>query len=214
MRHTLTLSAFAAVALAGAASGAVLNANPGPANNGLSTANSGILFDLSATTNVLVTHMTTAASAAANTAFTFEVYTRTGSALGGPVGSGPGSSPAGWTSLGIASATQGATSGGVSLLIDIPDINVGPGGVTGIALRWISGGGPRYFGTGSPPLENYSDGTLSLTTGDARSMIFTTGGTWFSSRALVGSLTYQVVPAPGAAAMLAVAGLAGARRRR
>lgn len=213
MRHLASLSVVATLALAGAAQAVVLNANPGPANNGLSTAGSGLLFDLSTTSNLLVTHMTTASSAAANAAFTFEVFTRTGTALGGPVGSGPGSSPAGWTSLGIANATQGATGSGISLLIDIPDITLGPG-VTGVALRWLTGGGPRYFGTGTPPLENYTDGTLSLLTGDARSAVFTTGGTWFSSRALVGSLTYEVIPAPGAAGLFAVAGLAAARRRR
>ena len=213
MRRSIVLTLSLCAGLAGSASAATLNANPGPANNGLSSGNPGLLFDLSATTNLMVTHLQTAASAAAGGAFSFEVYTRVGSALGGPVGAGPGSSLSGWTLVGIANGTQGATSGGVSLQIDIPDINVIAGQTTGVALRWISGGGPRYFGTGSPPLENYSDGTLTLITGDARSAVFTTGGTWFSSRALVGSLTYEI-PTPGAASLLAIAGLTGIRRRR
>ncbi len=213
MRRSTLIAMGVCAGIAGSASAATLNANPGPANNGLSAAGAGLFFDLMTNTNLMVTHLTTANTGAAGAAFTFEVYTRLGSGLGGPVGSGPGSSLTGWTLLGTANGTQGATANGVSLQIDIPDINLIAGQVTGVALRFTSGAGPRYFGTGSPPLENYTDGTLSLVTGDSRSAAFTTGGTWFSSRALVGSLTYEI-PTPGAASLLAIAGLTGIRRRR
>jgi len=111
------------------------------------------------------------------------------------VGSGPGSSPVGWTSLGSVPATQGATASGISLPIDIPDIPLTVGQVTGVAVKF-TGVGPRYFGTGTPALSVYSDANLSLTTGDVRTIPFTTGGSFFSSRALVGSLTYTLAAPP------------------
>jgi hypothetical protein len=140
---------------------------------------------------VTITELTTASTAAAAGAFSVEVLVFNGSGLGGPVASGPGSSPTGWTSLGTVPATQGATASGVSLPIDIPDIALTQNQVTGIALRF-TGAGPRYFGTGTPPYSMYSDANLSLTTGDGRSAPFTTTGSFFASRAMVGSVTYTV----------------------
>lgn len=95
------------VAAVTAASADTLNANPPPANNGGSTGWA-MFLDLTATSgNLLVTDLVTASTAAANATYSIEVFTRSGSGLGGPVGSGPGSSPVGWTSLGTAIATQG-----------------------------------------------------------------------------------------------------------
>jgi hypothetical protein len=168
-----------------------LNANAGPSNNGGAVAWA-IFFDVTTpSANVSITSMTTASTAAAGGAYTVEVFVRSGTALGGPVASGPGSSSAGWTSLGTAAATQGATANGVSLPIDIPDIALTQNQVTGVAVLF-TGAGPRYFGTGTPPYGMYSDANLSLTTGDARSAPFTTTGSFFTSRELVGSLTYNV----------------------
>src|SRR5205085_3714215 len=60
----------------------ILQANPGPSNNGGSSGWA-IFFDLNALSGpVTVTEMTTASTAAASAAFTVEVFTR--------VGSGPG----------------------------------------------------------------------------------------------------------------------------
>ncbi|NUP95539.1 MAG: hypothetical protein HUU28_05175 [Planctomycetaceae bacterium] len=185
-------SAVALFALASATASAqtVINANPGPANNGGSP-NWAMFFDVAATGgDFLVTELTTASNAGANVQYSVEVLVYTGSGLGGPVASGPGSSPVGWTSLGTVSATQGATASGISLPIDIPDITVLNGQTTGVALRF-TGAGPRYFGTGTPAYSVYSDANLALTTGDARSAPFTTTGSFFTSRALVGSITYE-----------------------
>ena len=171
-----------------------LQAHPGPQNNGLTAPGSAMFFDLEATSNnLMVTELSTANSGAANVPFTVEVFVRSGSALGGPVGSGPGSSPSGWTSLGTAPGTQGPVSAGVSLPIDIPDIAVVPGQITGVALRFLDIGS-RYFGTGAPPLSVFADAELTLTTGDSRSTPFLPSGSWFQSRALVGSLTYVTSP--------------------
>src|SRR5688500_2740845 len=189
-----TLSRFLALSAVVLASGSAfaqttLNANPGPANNG-GSANWAIFFDLTATSgNFTVTEMTTANTGAAGVAFSVEVFTFVGSGLGGPVGAGPGSSSAGWTSLGVVPATQRPPSSGVSLPLDIPDIVLTQGQVTGVAVQFTTVG-PRYFGTGTPPIANYTDGNLSLDTGNARSVPFTTGGSFFSSRELVGSVTY------------------------
>jgi hypothetical protein len=172
-------------------------------NNGLGPP-VGVFFDLTAAgTSLTVTDMTTASNAPAGGAFSFQVYTRSGSGLGGPVGSGPGSSPAGWTLIGTANATQGPVASGISLNIDIPDISVNFGSTVGVALVF-SGAGARYFGTGTGAPQQFTDGTLTLTTGDARSVPFTTTGSWFSPRGLTGSLTYSAVPEPSS--LLLVAG--------
>ncbi len=186
---TLFASVAALTSCAGVSMADVLAANPGPANNGGSSGWA-MYLDLEALVNpVTVTSLTTANSGAANSAFTVEVFVRTGTALGGPVTAGPGSSTTGWTSLGIAPAMQGAVASGVSLDIDIPDITVTPGVITGVALKFTTAG-PRYFGTGAPPLSVYQDANLKLTTGEGRSAPFTTTGSYFVSRAMVGSLTY------------------------
>jgi hypothetical protein len=202
-----------ALAIAPSVSADTLLAHAGPANNGGSP-NWAMFFDLTAAANpISVTGLTTANTGAAGAAFSVEIFTRAGTALGGPVGAGPGSSPAGWTSLGIAPATQGAVASGVSLLIDIPDIAVAAGTTVGVAMRFTTVG-PRYFGTGTPALSVFSDSNLTLTTGDARSAPFTTSGTFFTSRAMVGQLEYTVVPAPGVLALVGLAGLAAGPRRR
>lgn len=200
--------------MGGSAFGEVLNAHPGPANNG-GSANWAIFFDLTALSQTLtVTSMSSANTGGAGASFSVEVYTRSGTALGGPVGSGPGSSSAGWTLLGTAAATQGGTASGISLPIDIPDIVVAGGQTVGVAVKFLTVG-PRYFGTGTPPYTTYADSNLQLITGDARSAPFTTSGSFFSSRQLVGSIEYTVVPEPGSMLVLgAGAGLAALRRKR
>lgn len=176
----------------------VLNAHPGPADNGLGTP-AAIFFDLEALSGpMIVTGLTTANTGAPGAAFSVEVLTRSGTALGGPVASGPGSSLAGWTSLGTVPGTQGATTNQVSLLIDIPDISLAPGSVTGVALRWVTGGGARYFGTGTGAPTTYQDSNLRLVTGDARSAPFTPTGSFFTPRRLVGVIEYHAASLYGA----------------
>ncbi len=173
-----------------------LNANPGPSNNGGSTGWA-MFFDLiGGAHDITVTEMSTGNTAAANTTFAIEIFTRTGTSLGGPEGSGSGSSTAGWTSLGTVTFTQGPTASGVSLLCRIPPILVGAGDTVGVAAKF-TGAGPRYFGMGLPPYSTYADSNLTLITGDGRSAPFMPLGTWFGSRALVGVLRYVVNPESG-----------------
>lgn len=171
----------------------VLLANPGPSNNGGSAGWAMFLNLIAAPTHqVTISAMTTASAAAANASFNIEFFVRQGNALGGPVGSGPGSSPVGWTSLGIVPVTQGPTASGVSLLFATPVITINPGDTAGVAMVF-TGAGPRYFGTGTPPYEIYSNTGLTLVTGDVRSAPFTPSGSFFTSRALVGEVHYDAV---------------------
>ncbi len=175
-----------------------LPANPGPSNNGGAT-NYAVFLDLIAGPNdVIVTQVSSGNTGGAGANFTVEVLVRTGTALGGPVGSGPGSSLAGWTSLDTVPAVQGAAANGVSLLFSIPPILVPAGDTVGVALRFF-GVGPRYFGTGTPPYSTYSDTNISLITGDSRSTPFLPSGSFFASRALTGEIRYVVAapPPPG-----------------
>jgi len=173
----------------------VLLANPGPANNGGSPG-WGMFMNLIAigSNYVQITGMTTASNATAGASFSIEFFVRSGNALGGPVGSGPGSSTAGWTSLGSVPVTQGPDANGISLLFDTPQIMINPGDTAGVAMVF-SGAGPRYYGQGTPPYEIYSDAFLTLVTGDSRSVPFTATGSFFSSRALCGEIHYNdIVP--------------------
>ena len=168
-----------------------LAANPGPSNNG-GSAGWAMFFDLIAgSRSVTITRMSTGSTATASTSFSVQVYTRIGTSLGGPVGSGPGSSTAGWTLLNTVPVVQGSTTNGISLLFDLPPILVPAGDTIGVALQFV-GAGPRYYGTGTPPYSVYSDTNLALVTGDGRSAPFTPTGSWFASRALTGVICYYV----------------------
>lgn len=170
-----------------------LQANPGPSNNGGSAGWAMFLNLIAGTQSITVTQMSTGNTAAANASFSVEVFIRSGTALGGPVGSGPGSSTAGWTSLGTVPVVQGPTLNGVSLIFTLPPILVTAGDTVGVALKF-TGAGPRYVGTGSPALSVYSDSNMTLITGEGRSAPFTPSGSWFSSRALTGEIRYVVNP--------------------
>ncbi|MFC2093719.1 T9SS type A sorting domain-containing protein [Bacteroidota bacterium] len=163
-----------------------LTANPGPANNG-GSAGWAMFFDLIAgSQNIIVTQMSTASNSAASGSFTVEIFTRSGTGLGTP-----GTSSTGWTSIGTVPVTQGPTSNGISLVFSVPPISVLAGDTVGVALQFAIAG-PRYYGTGTPPYEVYTDANLTLITGDARSAPFTSGGSYFHSRALCGVIRYVV----------------------
>ncbi len=174
----------------------MLNAHTPPASNGGSPG-WGMFLNLVAGPNfVTITDMQTASTAAASAVYSIEFFVRSGNALGGPVGSGPGSSSDGWTSMGTVSVTQGASgSTGVSEIFSTPAISLNPGDTVGVAMIF-SVVGPRYYGTGTPPLGIYSDANLTIITGDARSAPFTPTGSFFTSRELVGTVYYDTSLVP------------------
>jgi len=187
MRHWIILLLLLCASPPGHAQ-AVLLANPGPSNNA-GPVGSAIFFDVEATTGIVVTGLTTAATIAPGSNYSVRVSTRAGTALAGPVGAGPGSSSVGWTLQGTVPASQG--SGEISLPITLPELPIAAGQVLGVAVEFL-GAGPAYFGTGAAPLETYANANLTIRTGDNRSVPFTTTGNFFSSRALVGSLIYRL----------------------
>jgi hypothetical protein len=173
----------------------ILNAHPGPSNNG-GSANWAIFFNLIAGAHpVYVTKMTTSSQATAGNTFSVEIFTIRGNALGGPVGSGPGSSSEGWTSLGTAEVTQGSLNSGISLPYSIPTIFINSGDTIGVAVKFLSVG-PRYYGTSTVPHTTYSDNYLSIITGDVRTLPFTPTGSFFTSRELVGAIYYDTTVVP------------------
>ncbi len=164
----------------------ILPANPPPPNNGGSPGWA-IFHDLIAGPRyVTITGMRTASTAGAGAGFVIEFFVRSGTALGGQ-----GSSSAGWTSLGTVNVTQGSGgSSGVSELFATPVINLNPGDTVGLAMLFTVAG-PRYYGTGTPPFQVFADSFLTLITGEARSAPFTSGGSIFASRGLVGEIHYD-----------------------
>ncbi len=196
--RSLLLSTLLTVSAAGIATGQTTLSANAVSNNFLSTPGSALFFDVEARFDSRITHLSTASFNDLGDNFDVEVFVRSGSGLGNP---GPGQDPTGWVSLGLATGTQN----GVSVLepsgqIDIPDILVPCNTVVGVALVFPDSA-PRYFGTGPAPLQTFSDGDLTLTTGDSRTAPFTTGGGFFSSRGLVGDLTYEVSPVASALRM-------------
>jgi hypothetical protein len=194
----LLIPPLVALACTSLAHSQVLQANPAPANNGLTTLGMAIFFDLTAAaSDVTVTHAQVAASPVAGTAFDFEVFVRDGTGLGTAVATGPGSSPFGWRSLGIASTVQGAAgSSGLLDQTDIPDIFVPAGQTVGVAFRTTLVSGFRYKTGVVGMYNNFSDANLSLRTGDARSTPFIPAGAFNSPRELVGNLTYVLGGTP------------------
>lgn len=193
---------FPCVALLVSTASAQFTLPANPITNNQGAINWGIFFDLTAGPNdLLVTGLTTASIALPLDPVDLNVFTRLGTALtgvGGNVATGPGSTmgaPYFWSLLGTASGTQSAT-GPISDPISIPDILVPAGTTVGVCLQFTSTG-PAYFGTGSTdPYQTFSDGNLTLTCGDSRSAIFTTGGFFFAPRCLTGEIFYSEV-APG-----------------
>ncbi len=189
----LTLAALLTLVSSAPAQAPTLLANPA-ANNGQSDNGVGLFFDVESLVDTRITHLSTASGTSLGTTFRIEVLTRAGSVLGNP---GPGQSQNGWTSLGVATGRQNLIDTNLpSGLIDIPDIDVPCGGVVGVALVFVDTSA-NYFGIGPTPVQTFSDGTLTLATGDARSQPFTSSGSFFSSRALVGELVYEEVREPG-----------------
>jgi uncharacterized protein (TIGR03382 family) len=201
---TRILAATAVVALAGSAMGQVLSTGT-TSNNGTG----GIFLDLTPTGPGLnLTAFSTQFANAAGGATNVEVWTRPGSYVGFTT------SNVGWT----LSQTVSGVSGGSAL--NSPDhvltspIALPAGQTTAVYLVGLTGSAIRYFGTGTTSTSNYSNADLALFTNVSRTGSVAFGGTQFTPRAFVGTLTYEVIPAPASLALVGLGGLVAGRRRR
>lgn len=190
-------------ALAGTAMGGEISTGT-VSNNG----SGGIFMHLTPTSDpLLLTGISTQLSGTAPVAV--EVWTRPGEYAGFTA------SNAGWTlSETLTMAPAGTLVNSPVAVLSNP-IAIPAGGATSVYLHALTvGGGIRYFGTGTTSTSTYVNDDLTLFTDVSRTGTIPFGGTQFSPRAFVGVLTYDVIPAPGALALMGMGGLMAARRRR
>lgn len=123
---------------------------------------------------------------------------------------GPTGSSAGWDLVATGSATAGAND--VPTEITLNDTFTLMPGTWGMGIRTLGVGQNYTNGTGNNQF--FSNPDLELSLGNARTGADGFGGSHFHPRVWNGTLHYTPVPAPGAAALLALGGLVAARRRR
>lgn len=201
----MKIAALALVAgLAGTAMGGVIAANP-LSNNGTG----GIFLNLTPTsTSLNLTAFATQFGNAAGGVATVEVWTRPGSYVGFTT------SNVGWT---LTQTVVGVSAGTATTSADIPlttPILLPFGSTTAVYLVGTGVSPIRYFGTGTTSLTSFSNADVSLFTDISRTGGVAFAGTQFTPRAFVGTLTYEVVPAPGALALMGLGGIVAGRRRR
>ena len=175
-------------------------------NNG----SGGVFMNLTAAGNALnITSFAAPFASAAGNAASVEVWTRAGTYAGFTA------SNAGWTLVETVAAVSAGTTTFAPITLTSA-LNIGAGQTLAVYLHGITaGGGLRYTGTAAiPPTTLWSNADLSLFSDVARTGAVPFAGTSFTPRVFSGIVNYTVVPAPGALALLAVAGLAGTRRRR
>ena len=197
------MTAMVAAALAGVAQGQSISTTT--PNNG----SGGIFLQLTpASSSLTVTSFQTYFSSAAGTPVQIEVYTRPGAYAGFTA------SNAGWTLSETASGISAGTAGLSTPVVLTNPINIPLGGPTSIYLHAITaGGGIRYTGTAAlPPQTTWSNADVTLFSDVSRTGAVAFAGTQFTPRVFAGTINY--IPAPGVSAVLGLAGLAAARRRR
>jgi uncharacterized protein (TIGR03382 family) len=200
------ITAAAGVAFASAASAQSLTT--APTNNQVSFSDSGLYFDLtSLSAELIVTDITTASVGAPDTAVTWDLWTRSGTYVGNE------NSSDGWTPVGEATGVVSGASAGVSgnlVDLDFADFVIPAGETVGIAL-FARTGGVAYQGNDVSVTRTFANDDLQLD-GGALSVSGPFAGVDVTDRVFSGTINY--IPAPGAAAVLGLAGFAAARRRR
>lgn len=171
----------------------------------------GIFLDLTpATQSLTFTGFATQFGSAAGSAVNIEVWTRTGSYVGFTTSS------AGWTLTQTVSGISAGTATNSAPIVFTNPIALNFGQTTGVYLHSITtGGGIRYFGTGTTSQANYSNADIAMFTDVSRTGAVSFGGTQFTPRAFVGDIIYTpAVPEPATMAALGLGLLAVVRRRR
>ena len=122
---------------------------------------------------------------------------------------GDSASSAGWSLVSTGTAIGGANN--VPTFFDLTNFSLTTGvhgfmvRSTGVGQNYTNGNGANQF---------FSNSDLSLTLGVTRSGADGFGGSFFNPRVWNGTLYYQPIPAPGALALLGLAGACGMSRRR
>jgi len=179
----------AALVLSVHAAGAATLTTLGP-NNG----SGGVFFNLTADalSNITITGFASYFAGASALPADVAVYTRPFTYVGAEGAAGS------WTLLGTVSGTSGATNATLSAPFTLTaPISIAAGTTVGVYLHGITtGNGLRYQGTGATATQTFTDGTLTLTGGAARTGATAFGGTLFSPRVFSGELYYDVTPIP------------------
>ena len=172
-------------------------------NNG----SGGVFLDLTAlSAPLMVTSFDVAYSGTVGTTVEVEVYVRTGSYVGFD------GDPTGWTLTQTVSGTRQGTTV-LDPLVLTQGIMLNVGEVTGVYLHAItSGGGIRYWTATAQ--QEWSNSDLHLFSDVSRTGNIPFAGGRFTPRAFAGNINYDIIPAPGAIALLGLAGVCGVSRRR
>ena len=168
----------------------------------------GVFLQLTPTTQALqLQGFATVFASVAGTGVSVEVWTRSGSYTGFTA------SNVGWTLVETVTGTSAGNSAESGLISLTAPILLPFGQDTSVYLHSItSGGGIRYFGTGTTSTATYSNADLTLFTDTSRTGLVPFGGSQFNPRAFVGTLSY--VPEPGSLASLGVVAFGFTLRRR
>ena len=149
-------------------------------------------------------------TAVAGTALPFRVFTAAGTHAGNEA------NPGAWTlqSTGSGIATGPNTPNPITLANSFV---LAANTSYGIAITLSSASGTpapasNSYTNGNGTNQQFSNGDLTLNLGTATNILFS--GSAFSPRVFNGTVYYNVIPAPGALALLGLGGLAAARRRR
>jgi hypothetical protein len=196
----------ALIALGHTAPAQTLTANT-TSNNG----SGGIFLALTPTTTDLsLTGFSTMFGSASGSAVNVQVWTRPGSYTGFTT------SNAGWTLSETVAGTSAGTATLSSTINLATPITLPAGTTTSVYLHsTTSGGGIRYFGTGTTSNINFSNADLALLTNISRTGAVAFGGTQNTPRAFTGVLTYTpAVPEPTSLGVIGIATVGGFWLRR
>lgn len=201
MRVATLTAALAVATLAGAASAQSLTTLFGSNNNG--SPGGGIYFTVVVGPNPIEIK-TLDTNTNVSGAFGMDVYTRVGGHAGFEANIGN------WT-LSSAGSGTGAGQNNPSPVILATPFVLAANTTYGFALD-MGATAPHFYTNGTGLNQNFANADLAIALGTASNVAFT--APLFSPRVWNGTIHYNVIPAPAATALLGLAGLAAARRRR
>lgn len=203
------------LACAGTLAGSAAMARPSIttlfANNNSGTAGGGVYFDITVGPNpIQIIGFDVNTTAVAGTALAFRAWTLVGTSVGNQA------NPGAWTFQTDGSGTSAGLNLPSSISIVTP-FTLNAGTMYGMALSLSSATGApapasHAYTNGTGANQFYMNADLSLTLGSATNVLFS--GAPFSPRVWNGTIYYNVIPAPASLALLGLAGLVAARRRR